>query len=74
MCGGEGTLGSAVRSIKISKPNFQHEGIAGYIETDYEIEVADIVAFANLWNSWYSLPDKRRLDLYGLAKGLGDCK
>lgn len=74
MCGGENTFGRAVHSITFSKPEFTHEGVAGYIETKYEIEIADLVAFSNLWNSWYSLPDKRRTELYGLAKGLGDCK
>lgn len=74
MCGGERTFGNAIATIKFNSPEFAHEGIAGYIETKYEIEVKDLVAFANLWNSWYSLPDIRRLNLYGLAKGLGDCK
>ncbi len=74
MCGGEKTFGNAVHSIKFSKPEFAYEGVTGYIETKYEIDVADILAFGHLWNSWYSLPDKRKMELYGLAKGLGDCK
>mgnify|MGYP000709254040 CR=1 FL=1 len=74
MCGGEKTFGNAIRSITFDTPDFVHEGLAGYIETKYTIEVHDLVAFARLWESWYALSDKKRLDLYGLAKGLGDCK
>ena len=73
MCSGE-PLEHGVSSIKFNSPAFTHEGVAGYIETKYEIEIKDLVKFAQIWNTWYSLPDKRRLHLYGLAKGLGDCK
>ena len=73
MCSGE-LLEQAVHKITFKQPNFVHEGVAGYIQTDYEIEVKDLQVFTNIWNTWYSLPDTRRLNLYGLAKGLGDCK
>ncbi len=64
-----------VESMKIVKgPHHQYEGMAGYIETEAEFVLKDLVKFANLWDSWYTLTDKRKLDLYGLAKGLGDCK
>lgn len=70
MCSGE-TLQNAVHSVSFKDPGFKHEGIAGYIETEYEIIIKDLEAFANLWNSYYSLSDKRKLDLYRLSKGLG---
>lgn len=73
MCSGE-LLEQAVHRVTFKQPNFSHEGIAGYIETDYEIEIKDLSVFDKVWKTWYSLPNKRRLDLYGLAKGLGDCK
>jgi hypothetical protein len=73
MCSGP-LLENGVSSIKYSTPEFQYEGVAGYIATEYEIEIKDLVVFSNIWNSWYSLSDRRRQDLYGMAKGLGDCK
>lgn len=73
MCAGE-PLQRAVSNISIKHPRFDFEGMAGYIETDYTIDIKDLMAFANIWNAWYALSDKRRLELYGLAKGLGDCK
>lgn len=73
MCSGA-PLEQAIYKITFKSPGFAHEGIAGYIETEYEIEVKDLKAFTNIWDSWYDLPEKRRLYLYGLAKGLGDCK
>lgn len=73
MCAGA-PFQRAVHSINFKEPRFDFEGIAGFIETEYTIEVKDLKAFTNIWESWYSLSDKRSLDLYGLAKGLGDCK
>lgn len=74
MCAGP-VYSNAVTSMKILRgPDHSGEGFNGYIETDVEFEIKDILVFANLWNSFYSLSDRRKLDLYGLAKGLGDCK
>lgn len=65
----------AVRDIKIlSNPNFSGEGFNGYIETNFEATIVGIRDFAQLWDSWYSLPEKERIALYNLAKGLGDRK
>ncbi len=55
-------------------PDHAHEGITGYIETEVVFEIRDLKRFADLWDSYYTLSDTRRLNLYGLAKGLGDCK
>lgn len=74
LCAGE-PFQDAISTLKItSGPHFKHEGVAGFIETDVEIEVKDILKFAQLWESWLSLSSTRRLHLYGLAKGVGDCK
>ena len=67
-------LEQAVHSIKMESPAFNYEGVAGFIETKYEIEIKDLEVFTNLWQSYYALSDTRRLHLYRLAKGLGDCK
>lgn len=73
LCSGA-PLSNAIKSIKFDKPAFDQEGVAGFIEVKYEIEILDIRAFANIWDTWYTLSDTRRLHLYGLAKGLGDAK
>lgn len=74
MCSGP-SFSAAVSKMNIIKgPYHDYEGIAGYIETEVEFEIKDLAKFTNLWESYYSLSDKRRMDLYGLAKGLGDCK
>jgi len=73
MCSGE-LLEQAVNKISYTSPEFRYEGMAEYIETAYEIDVKDLIVFSNIWYAWYNLTEKRRLELYGLAKGLGDCK
>lgn len=74
MCAGE-LYSKAVKSMCITKgPYHQYEGMDGYIETEVTFEIADLEVFTRLWNSYYSLSDTKRLNLYGLAKGLGDCK
>jgi hypothetical protein len=61
--------------MKIAKgPYHDYEGMAGYIETEVEFVLKDLKQFADLWGSWDVLTDKRKLNLYGLAKGYGDCK
>ena len=73
LCSGP-ILEDAIRSVKYSAPNFAHEGLAGYIEVNVEVEIKDLSKFNNIYMAWYSLNDTRRLNLYGLAKGLGDCR
>ena len=74
MCAGE-QYSFAVSKMCITKgPYHQHEGVAGYIETEVEFEIKDLEKFSRLWYSWYSLTYRKRIDLYGLAKGEGDCK
>jgi hypothetical protein len=74
MCAGP-VFSECISNLNIIRnPNFAHEGMAGYIETEVEFTVTDLAKFANLYESYYTLSDKRKLELYGLAKGLGDCK
>lgn len=74
MCQGP-IFSNCVESMRIVKgPYHNHEGMTGYIETEAEFVLKDLTKFAYLWDSWFSLSDKKRLDLYGLAKGYGDCK
>ena len=68
-------FGEAVNSFCVKEgPYFQYEGVAGYIETVVEFDIRDLQKFTNIYESYNSLTDKRRAELYGLAKGLGDCK
>ena len=55
-------------------PDFDHEGLNGHIETTVEFEIKDLVVASRLIDSWYSLDSTQRINLYGLAKGLGDRK
>lgn len=74
MCAGP-LYSDAVSKMTITKgPLHQFEGMAGYIETEVEFDIKDLNIFTRLWYSWYSLTDAKRLNLYGLAMGLGGCK
>lgn len=74
MCAGE-LFSRAVSDMAIVKaPCFEHEGVSGYIETEVVFTIKDLKVFADLWYSWYTLSETKRLNLYGLAKGYGDCK
>jgi hypothetical protein len=65
----------AVGKMTITRgPYHEFEGMAGYIETEAELEIKDLERFTNLWYSYYRLSDTKKLYAYGLAKGLGDCK
>lgn len=55
----------------ISSPDYGSEGFNGYISTTVEFEIKDLKVFSNLWYSFYDLPSTTRLNLYGMAKGLG---
>jgi hypothetical protein len=74
MCSGP-SFSNAIEGMTITKgPLHQYEGMAGYIETEVEFKIRDLRKFTDLWESYYALTDKRKLDVYGIAKGLGDCK
>lgn len=54
----------AIHKAHIGKPDFNAEGIAGYIQTDIEFEIANIEAFSKLWMSWYTEETTERNQLY----------
>lgn len=65
----------AVTSMKMGKPRFDHEGVAGYIETDVEFQIASIDAFSKLWMSWYTEETSKRNDIYSnLIRNYHGCK
>lgn len=72
-CSGE-LFTQAINKMEMGAPNFAHEGVNGYIDVKATFYIRDLSQFSRLWNSWYSLSDNKKLNLYGLAKGLGDCK
>lgn len=52
----------AVKTLKITKgPYYDSEGIAGYIETEVEIELKDLRRFTNIWEGYDSLTNTRKL-------------
>jgi hypothetical protein len=68
-------FGRAVQSFTVLRgPDFEHEGVAGYIETDVEFEIRDLRRFTNIWDAWSSQIETQKLNLYNLAKGLGGRK
>ena len=74
MCAGP-RFSACVSGMRIVKgPAHDLEGMAGYIETEVEFTVTDLAKLSGLLDSYYTLTDERRAGLYGLAKGLGDCK
>ena len=54
----------AITGFKMGKPRFEHEGMAGYIETDVEFQIGSISAFAELWMSWYTESTENRNRMY----------
>jgi hypothetical protein len=59
----------SINSIKYNRPCYEHEGMAGYIEVTYEIDVkeTDLLVFSKIWDQWYYLPQEKRDELYRLA-------
>lgn len=74
MCAGP-KFSECISGMRIVRgPNHEHEGMAGYIETEVEFTVTDLAKLSGLLDSYYTLTDESKAGLYGLAKGLGDCK
>lgn len=57
----------ATNSIKFDRPLYEHEGMAGYIEVEYEIDVKDILIFGKVWDNYFYLTDEQRKHFYKLA-------
>lgn len=64
-------LEAAISKLEMSRPDLQHEGLAGYIETKVTFYISDLQAFTNIYNAWNMLSDSAKLKYYGRAKGLG---
>lgn len=60
-------LAECTNSVVVGKPGYDHEGMAGYLETTIEVDIKDLTKFAILWDSWYTAPN--RDELYAMAKG-----
>lgn len=74
MCAGP-SFSACVSGMRIVKgPAHDLEGMLGYIETEVEFTVRDLAKLSRLLDSYHTLTDERKAGLYGLAKGLGDCK
>lgn len=63
----------AINHIKVDRPLFEHEGVAGYVETTVEIEIRDLALFSELWESWFLLSDNQRQNWYYIAKNQEGC-
>jgi hypothetical protein len=46
----------AVFKTEFTKPKFEHEGIAGYIETEVTFHVTDLPRFSGIYSSAFSTP------------------
>lgn len=55
---------SSVSKTVFTKPAFEHEGMAGYIETDVEFEVISIQGFAKAYEAYTNVPSKVKTDFY----------
>lgn len=44
----------AVSKTEFTKPNFEHEGMAGYIETEATFHVSDLSSFSSIYNDAFS--------------------
>jgi len=47
----------AVYKYSSSSPDFQHEGVLGYVEVKLDIDIKNLESFAELWSSWYIAPN-----------------
>lgn len=74
MCAGP-KFSDCVSGMRIVRgPCHDLEGMAGYVETEVEFTIKDLSKFSSLYDAYHRLSDERKLDVYALATGLGDCK
>ena len=57
----------AIRSVKMSAPNFGAEGFNGYIEVTAEFEIKSLATFTEIYNAWYTY--SKRSEFYADIKG-----
>lgn len=75
MCRGE-EWEQAINNVTYTAPQFQYEGIAGYVDTRVTFCIKNLDIFTKLWSAWYSLPDLERLNWYCIVankQGANQC-
>ena len=61
---------NAVITMRIlNGPCFANEGVLGYIETDVEFTINNLVVFTSIWEEYYKLSDDNRMRYRSLAYG-----
>ncbi len=65
---------SAINKTTFKRPQWEFEGMAGYIKVEVEFDVKDILIFASETSKWWLLTDEERLNMYKYAKGLPKCR
>lgn len=61
----------AVFKYECSSPEFNHEGIAGYVGCKISFDIKDIALFSKIFNEWYSA--ENRNDFYGQIVNSNKC-
>ena len=60
----------AVKALTIvNGPNYSHEGMNGFIETEVVFEIDQLDVFTKIWHEWYYLKDSIRDVYYKMAQG-----
>ena len=54
---------SAVTKYECSSPEFEHEGMAGYVGCKISFDIKDLSLFARIFNEWYTA--ENRSEFYG---------
>lgn len=53
-----------VHSVSFTKPNFEHAGMNGYVETTVTFDVVDLAVFARVWDEYFIMPPEARAKQY----------
>lgn len=51
----------AITRYECTQPDFDSEGVAGYISCKIAFDIADISLFAKIWNEWYTADNRQEL-------------
>lgn len=55
---------NCVRTVKTNQPCFEHEGLAGYIETHVTFHISDLRGFAEIWCDLSDKASEERQQIY----------
>ena len=61
----------AVFKYECSSPEFNYEGMAGYVGCKMSFEIKDIALFSKIFNEWYSA--ENRSEFYGQIVNSNKC-